>query len=183
IYGLVLAAFVYGELDFKTFARSVIDCASVSGMVLFILGGATSFAWTLTIAQLPHRLVGLLTHAQQSQWVFLLASILLLIVAGSVLEGLPALLILAPLLMPIASQVGVNQLHYGIVLIIAMGIGTFMPPIGVGFYITCAVCETTIEQSARAMVPFLIVLCLGLLAVALVPWFTLYLPMKLQLGG
>ncbi len=183
IYGLVLAGLVYGELDLKAFMRSVVDCASISGMVLFILGGATSFAWTLTIAQLPHRLVGLLTNAQQSHWTFLVASILLLIVAGSVLEGLPALLILAPLLMPIASQVGVNQLHYGIVLIIAMGIGTFMPPIGVGFYITCAVCETTIEDSARAMIPFLIVLCVGLLVVALVPWFTLYLPIRLQLGG
>jgi tripartite ATP-independent transporter DctM subunit len=183
IYGLVLAGLLYRQLDFKTFVRSVIDCASVSGMVLFILGGATSFAWILTIAQLPHRLVGLLTGAHQSQWVFMLASILLLIVAGSVLEGLPALLILAPLLMPIASQVGVNQLHYGIVLIIAMGVGTFMPPIGVGFYITCAVCETTIEKAGCAMIPYLIVLCLGLLVVALVPWFTLYLPVTLQLGG
>lgn len=112
----------------------------------------------------------------------MLASILLLIVAGSLLDGLPALPILAPILMPIATQIGVNELHYGIVLVIAMGIGAFIPPVGVGFYITCAVCETTIEKSGRAMIPFIVVLCLGLVLVALVPWFTLFLPTRLHVG-
>ena len=102
------------------------------------------------------------------------------VLAGTILEGLPALLILAPLLMPIAGQVGVNEIHYGIVLVIAMGIGAFMPPVGVGFYVTCAVCGTSIEKSAQAMIPYLIVLCLGLLLVALVPWFTLFLPERLH---
>jgi TRAP-type C4-dicarboxylate transport system permease large subunit len=152
-------------------------------MILFILGAASSFAWALTMAQLPHRLVGLLSGVHQSQWVFMLASILLLIVTGSILDGFPALLILTPLLMPIASQIGVNELHYGIVLVIAMGIGAFMPPVGVGFYVACAICETTIEKSARAMIPFLVVLCLGLVLVALVPWLTLFLPGKFHLGG
>jgi tripartite ATP-independent transporter DctM subunit len=182
LYGVVLASWVYRELGFRGFVESVIDCASVSGMVLFILGAATSFAWSLTVAQLPQRLVALLAHVQQSQAVFLIASMLLLIVAGSVLEGLPALLILAPLLMPMASQVGVHPLHYGIILVLAMGFGTFMPPIGVGFYISCAVCETRLESAGRAMIPYLIVLWVGLLIVALVPWFTLYLPLTLHLG-
>jgi TRAP-type C4-dicarboxylate transport system permease large subunit len=113
----------------------------------------------------------------------MLASIVLLIVTGSMLDGLPALLILAPILLPIAAQVGVSQLHYGIVLVIAMGIGCFIPPIGVGFYVTCAICETSIERSSRAMMPYFIVLCIGLVVVALIPWFTLYLPVKLHLGG
>lgn len=180
VYGLVLSAVVYRELGMRDFLRGVVDCAAMSGLILFILAAASSFAWALTVAQLPQRLVGLLAGVHQSQWVFLLVSIALLIVAGSILEGLPALLILAPLLMPIATKVGVNDLHYGIVLVIAMGIGAFMPPVGVGFYITCAVCGTTIERSARAMIPFVIVLCLGLLVVALVPWFTLYLPATLH---
>jgi TRAP-type C4-dicarboxylate transport system permease large subunit len=137
----------------------------------------------LAIAHLPQRLVGVLTSGHQSHWLFLLGSILLLIAAGSILEGLPALVILAPILMPIASQLGVSQLHYGIVIVIAMGIGAFIPPVGVGFYTTCAVCGTTIEDSARAMIPFFVVLCLGVLAVALVPWFSLFLPARLHLGG
>ena len=131
---------------------------------------------------LPQRLVEILTSVHESHWLFMLGSILLLIVVGSILEGLPALLILAPILMPIAVQVGISPLHYGIVLLIAMGIGLFMPPIGVGFYVSCAVCETTIEKSTRAMIPFLVVLFLGLLLVALVPWFTLFLPAIFGLG-
>jgi tripartite ATP-independent transporter DctM subunit len=183
IYGIVLAVLIYRELGMREFVRCVIDCAAISGMILFILAAATSFSWVLTVGYLPQRLVEILTGTRESQWLFMLGSILLLIVVGSILEGLPALLILAPILMPIASQVGINQLHYGIVLLIAMGIGLFMPPVGVGFYVSCAVCETTIEKSTRAMIPFLVVLFLSLLLVALVPWFTLFLPAIFHLDG
>jgi tripartite ATP-independent transporter DctM subunit len=180
VYGLVLAGVIYRELGLREFLRGLVHCATVSGFILFILAAASSFAWTLTVARLPQRLIALLAGTHQSQWLFMVASIVLLIVAGTILEGLPALLILAPLLMPIAGQVGVNDIHYGIVLVIAMGIGAFMPPVGVGFYVTCAVCGTSIEKSARAMIPYLIVLCLGLLLVALMPWLTLFLPKRLH---
>jgi tripartite ATP-independent transporter DctM subunit len=183
VYGLVLACIIYKELGLRTFIRGLFACASISGMVLFILGAASTFAWALTVANLPHRLVGLLGGVNQSHWVFMLASIVLLIVTGLVLEGLPALLILAPILLPIASRVGINQLHYGIVLLIAMGIGAFMPPVGVGFYFACAVCETTIEKSSREMIPYLVVLCIALVIVALVPWFTLFLPAQFGMSG
>jgi TRAP-type C4-dicarboxylate transport system permease large subunit len=106
----------------------------------------------------------------------LLATIALMIVAGAALEGLPALLILAPLLMPIAERIGVDPIHYAMVLLIAMGTGAFMPPVGIGFYITCAVCRSSVEASARAMLPYLGVLLLGLLLVAFVPWLTLAVP-------
>ena len=102
---------------------------------------------------------------------------------GAILEGLPALLILAPILLPIAAQVGVSQLHYGIVLLIAMGIGAFAPPVGVGFYFACAVLETKIEASSREMIPYICVLFLGLVLVAMVPWFTLSLPALFHLAG
>jgi tripartite ATP-independent transporter DctM subunit len=182
VYGLILAA-IYGELSLRELVDNVIDCAALSGMILFILAAASSFSWTLSVAHLPQRLVGILTGIHNNQWLFMSGSILLLVVIGSILEGLPALLILAPILMPIARQVGVSQLHYGIILVIAMGIGIFIPPIGIGFYVCCAVCETTIEKSSRAMIPFLVVVCVGLLVVAVVPWFTLFLPAKLHLGG
>lgn len=183
IYGIVLAGLIYRELGMREFLRCIVDCAAISGMILFILAAATSFSWVLTVAYLPQRMVEILAGAHQSQWLFMLGSILLLIAVGSILEGLPALLILAPILLPIATQIGISPLHYGIVLLIAMGIGLFMPPIGVGFYVSCAVCETTIEKSTRAMIPFLLVLFLGLLLVALVPWFTLFLPAVFHLGG
>ncbi len=183
IYGLVLTGIIYQELKFRVFVRGLISSAAVSGMILFILAAAKCFAWVLTVAQLPQRLVLFLSRMHESQVLFMLATILLLIVAGAILEGLPALLILAPIVLPIASLVGVNQLHYGIVLIIAMGFGSFLPGVGVGFYVACAVCETTVEKSGRAMIPYIIVLLFGLLLVALVPWFALYLPAKFHMAG
>ena len=181
IYGLILAGMIYRELGWDQFVRSLISCSAISGMILFILAAASSFSWVLTVAYLPQRLVEVLASVHESHLLFMMGSILLLIVVGSILEGLPALLILAPILMPIAIQVGINPLHYGIVLLIAMGIGLFMPPIGVGFYVSCAVCETTIEKASRAMVPYLCVLVMGLLIVALFPWLTMSLPAAFNL--
>jgi tripartite ATP-independent transporter DctM subunit len=183
IYGLLLAFVVYRAFDSRIFLRTVIDSATLAGMVLFILAAASGFSWALTVAYLPQRLVELLNGAHNSTTVFLLGSIVLLIAVGSLLEGLPALIILAPLLLPIAGQIGLSELHYGIVLLIAMGIGAFLPPVGVGFYVACAIIRTDIEGASRKMVPYLLVLVVGLLIVAFVPWFTVFLPAAFGLGG
>ncbi|MBV8600398.1 MAG: TRAP transporter large permease subunit, partial [Candidatus Eremiobacteraeota bacterium] len=176
IYGVVLAMIVYRELTPGALGRTIVDSASLTGMILFILAAASAFSWVLTVAQLPQRLVGVLHAVNDSVAIFLVGSVILLIVAGSLLEGLPALNVLAPLLIPIAGQIGVSQLHYGMVLIIAMGVGAFMPPAGVGFYVCCAIQRTSVEEAARAMIPYLVVLVVGLLIVTFVPWFTLSLP-------
>jgi len=183
IYGLLLAFLVYRAFDSRIFLRTVIDSATLAGMVLFILAAASGFSWALTVAYLPQRLVELLNGAHNSTTVFLLGSMVLLIAVGSLLEGLPALIILAPLLLPIAGQIGLSELHYGIVLLIAMGIGAFLPPVGVGFYVACAIIRTDIEGATRKMVPYLLVLVVGLLIVAFVPWFTVFLPAAFGLGG
>ena len=176
IYGVALAVIIYREMTLASFLRTVVDGAVLTGMILFILAAASSFSWVLTAANLPQRLVDTLHGFHNSRLVFMLGSIVLLIVVGSLLEGLPALNIMAPLLMPLAVQIGVNPLHFGIVLIIAMGIGAFAPPAGVGFYVCCAVMRTDVGRASRAMLPFFVVLVAGLLVVALVPWLTLVLP-------
>jgi tripartite ATP-independent transporter DctM subunit len=183
VYGLILSCLVYRELDVATFLRTVLDSAMLAGMVLFILGAASGFSWALTVAYLPQRLVDFLHGANDNAALFLIGSIALLIIVGSVLEGLPALIILAPLLLPIAGGIGLSELHYGIVLLIAMGVGAFLPPAGVGFYVACAIMGTDIETASRAMLPYLAVLVIALLIVAFVPWFTVFLPRALGLGG
>jgi tripartite ATP-independent transporter DctM subunit len=183
VYGLILSFLVYRELDLATFLRTVLDSAMLAGMVLFILGAASGFSWALTVAYLPQRLVDLLHGIDNNTVLFLIGSIVLLIVVGSVLEGLPALIILAPLLLPVAGGIGLSELHYGIVLLLAMGIGAFLPPAGVGFYVACAIMRTDIEPASRAMIPYLVVLIIALFIVAFVPWFTVSLPHALNLGG
>jgi tripartite ATP-independent transporter DctM subunit len=176
IYGILLSSVVYREMTLRGFIRIAIDTAALTGVLLFIFAAASSFSWTLTVAYLPQRLVVLLQSVGDSQTIFMICSILLLILVGVLLEGLPSLNVLAPLLIPIAGKLGLSELHYALVLIIAMGIGGFMPFAGVGFYVCCAVMRCDIETASRAMFPYLIMLLAGLLVVAFVPWFTLFLP-------
>jgi len=183
VYGLLLSALLYREMSWQTFIHIVVDTAALTGVLLFIFAAASSFSWTLTVAYLPQRLVTLLQSVGNSQTIFMLCSIVLLILVGVLLEGLPSLNVLAPLLIPIAGKLGLSELHYALVLIIAMGIGGFMPFAGVGFYVCCAVMRCDIETASRAMLPYLIMLIAGLLFVAGVPWFTLALPHYFGFNG
>jgi tripartite ATP-independent transporter DctM subunit len=176
VYGLVLSAAVYREMNFRTFLRTVTDTAALTGVLLFIFAAASGFSWTLTVAYLPQRLVELLHSYGNSTAIFMVGSIVLLIVVGVLLEGLPSLNVLAPLLIPIAGKLGLSELHYALVLIIAMGVGGFMPLAGIGFYVCCAIMRADIEEASRAMLPYLVVVIVGLLMVAFVPWFALFLP-------
>jgi tripartite ATP-independent transporter DctM subunit len=175
VYGLILAAF-YREMGFGDFMRTICDTAALTGVLLFIFAAASAFSWTLTVAYVPQRLVDLLAATGDSATVFMIGSIALLIVVGVLLEGLPSLNVLAPLLLPIAAKVGLSELHYALVLIIAMGIGGFMPLAGVGFYVCCAVMRCDVETASRAMLPYLAMVLVGLLVIAFVPWFALFLP-------
>ena len=134
-----LSMVVYREMDLKSFLRTVTDTAALTGVLLFIFAAASGFSWTLTVAYLPQRLVELLHSVGNSTAIFMIGSIVLLIVVGVLLEGLPSLNVLAPLLLPIAGKLGLSGLHYALVLIIAMGVGGFMPLAGVGFYVCCAI--------------------------------------------
>ena len=176
VYGLFLAMVVYREMGLDEFVRTIGDTASLTGLLLFIFAAASAFSWTLTVAYVPQRLVDLIGSTGNSAPIFLIGSIALLIVVGVLLEGLPSLNVLAPLLLPIAGRVGLSELHYALVLIIAMGVGGFMPLAGVGFYVCCAVMRCDIEAASRAMLPYLAVVLIGLLIIAFVPWFVLFLP-------
>jgi tripartite ATP-independent transporter DctM subunit len=176
LYGLALALAVYREMNLTSFLHTLADTAALTGVLLFIFAAASAFSWTLTVAYLPQRLVDLLHALGNSTAIFMTGSIALLIVIGVLLEGLPSLNVVAPLLIPIAGKLGLSEMHYALVLIIAMGVGGFMPLAGVGFYVCCAIMRCDIERASRAMLPYMIVIIIGLLIVAFVPWFALALP-------
>ncbi len=180
LYGLILAYAIYRAVDLRQLYAIAVECCLLAGMVLFIISAAFSFAWTLTAANLPANLAMILHSAGDSRVIFIIASIVLLIVVGSLLEGLPALIILGPLLMPIATGLGMDIIHYSMIMILAMGIGIFIPPIGIGFYVSCAVSESRLEATGKAMLPYLAVLIFGVMVVAFVPWVTLVVPHLLR---
>ena len=183
LYGLALAMVVYRQMDFRSFLRSVVDTASLAGVLMFLFAASSGFSWTLTVAYVPQNLVALLHRIGDSTAVFMVGSIVLIILVGVLLEGLPSLNVLAPLLLPIAGQIGLSELHYALVLIIGMGCGGFMPLAGVGFYVCCAIMQTDVEKASRAMVPYLAFVIIGLLIVAFVPWLALFLPHSLGFRG
>ncbi len=178
LYALVVGGVAFRELGPRAVARSFIQSANRSGLVLFIVAAAQALAFVLTLQQVPHMLAEMLIGLSHQGGVtmFLLLSIAILIVMGSVLEGAAALIIFGPLLLPVATQVGIGPLHYAVVLVIAMGIGLFAPPLGLGLYGTCLIGEVPIEMAVKPMLGYLGLLLATLMVIAFVPGITLWLP-------
>jgi TRAP-type C4-dicarboxylate transport system permease large subunit len=145
---------------------------------LFIVAAAQSLAFVLTLQQVPHAVGDLMLSLSGSQgvWLFMLLSIAVLIVMGSVLEGAAALIIFGPLLVPVAVKLGIDPLHFGVVLVVAMGIGLFAPPLGLGLYGACLIGNVPIEQTVKPILGYLGLLLLCLLVIAFVPAISTALP-------
>ena len=178
VYALVVGGLAFRELSPGRAARSFAQAATRSGLVLFIVAAAQSVAFMLTLQQVPQMLADAMIALSQNggSAVFMLLSIAILIVMGSVLEGAAALIIFAPLLVPVAARMGIAPLHYGVVLVIAMGIGLFAPPLGLGLYGACLIGDVPIEATVRPMLRWLGLLLVCLLVIAFVPGLTLWLP-------
>jgi tripartite ATP-independent transporter DctM subunit len=183
VYALALGVIFYREMGPRSFWNTVVQTCTTSGMILFIISSAFAFSWSLSVVNLPDKVGAALLSIGGSTWLFLVGTVVTLIVTGAVLEGLPALLIFGPMLMPIAVKLGIDPLQYGIILIISMGFGTFSPPVGIGVYVTCGMVETSMEEITRKLGPYLIVLFLGILAVTFVPWFSLAIPRALHMAN
>jgi tripartite ATP-independent transporter DctM subunit len=177
-YAIVIGSVVFGELGWKSAAHSFVQAATRSGLVLFIVAAAQSLAFILTLQQVPHAVgdVMLALSKTNGVWLFMLLSIAVLIVMGSVLEGAAALIIFGPLLLPVAVKLGIDPLHFGVVLVIAMGIGLFAPPLGLGLYGACLIGNVPIEQTVKPILAYLGLLLLCLLVVAFVPIISTALP-------
>jgi len=178
LYALVVGAVLFRELSVGAAWRSFTQAAIRSGLIMFIVAAAQSLAFVLTLQQIPHSLGEALVSLSQSHgsWVFMLLSIAILIVMGSVLEGAAALIIFGPLLVPVAAKLGIAPLHFGVVLVVAMGIGLFAPPLGLGLYGACLVGNVPIEQTVKPIFGYLGLLLVCLLVIAFVPPLTLWLP-------
>jgi tripartite ATP-independent transporter DctM subunit len=178
VYAIVVGSIVFRELSLRTAAHSFVQAATRSGLVLFIVAAAQSLAFVLTLQQVPHAVGDLMLSLSGSQgvWLFMLLSIVVLIVMGSVLEGAAALIIFGPLLMPVAVKLGIDPLHFGVVLVIAMGIGLFAPPLGLGLYGACLIGNVPIEQTIKPIMGYLGLLFVCLLVIAFVPSISTALP-------
>lgn len=176
VYAFVVGVFVYKEICWRDLPRIVINSAVTSGIVIFMVGAASSFSWILAYERVTQDLARGMLHISSAPWVFFVISMLVFIVLGAILEGLPAIIICLPIFLPIATQLKIDPLHYSTMVVAATGIGLFLPPFGIGLYIASSFANLRAEQTYRAMLPYIGVLCVGMLILMAVPWLTLVVP-------
>ena len=171
-YTFVVGVTIYRRFDWRRLYPILVDTASLSGAILIIIGTATAMAWALTQSGFSGQLAQWMLAVPGGAIGFMIVSALAFIVLGSVLEGIPAIVLFGPLLFPIARSVGVNEVHYAMVAVFAMGLGLFAPPFGVGFYSSCAIGKVDPARAMTRIWPYLGALFVALLLVACIPWLS-----------
>ena len=172
VYSILAGLLIYRQFPIRRLYPMLIETAALSGAILLIIGAATGMAWALTQSGFSALLATFMTGLPGGIPTFLAVTIVAFVILGSVLEGIPAIVLFGPLLFPIAKQVGVHEVHYAMVVILAMGIGLFAPPFGVGYYAACAVGRVDPAQGMRPIAGYVAALVVGLAIVAAIPWIS-----------
>jgi tripartite ATP-independent transporter DctM subunit len=176
LYAMVVGVGVYRETPLRDLPRLFLDSAVLSAVSMWLVASASVFTWLLARNQVPQLVSGAILSISSAPWFFILASIVIFIVFAALLEGFPAVIILGPIFYPIATQMGVSTLHFSIIIVACVGIGLFLPPVGIGLFVAAGIARTDMSAVMRPFAPYLGVLLLGLLIVAFVPWITTVLP-------
>jgi tripartite ATP-independent transporter DctM subunit len=173
VYTIVVGLLIYRQFDWSRMVPMLVETASLSGVILLIVGAATSMAWALTQSGFSQQLSSVIASLPGGKFTFMAASIVVFVVLGSVLEGIPVIVLFGPLLFPIAEKVGIHEVHYAMVTVLAMGIGLFAPPFGVGFYAAGAIGRIDPNLGIRPIMAYLLAMLVGLVVVAAVPWVSI----------
>ena len=172
-YAVLAGILLYRQFDWRRLPKMLVETASLTGAIIFIIGCATAMAWGLTQSGFSRDLAQAMAAVPGGAWGFLAISIVAFTILGSVLEGIPAIVLFGPLVFPIAKQVGVHEVHYSMVVIFAMGIGLFAPPFGVGYYGACAISKINPDEGLKYIWGYILALLIGLVVVAAVPWISI----------
>ena len=172
VYAMVIGAVLYGGLTWRGIYGMLVETAALTGAILLILGTALAMAWAITQAGVAQNIATFMTGLPGGWITFMLMTIVVFLILGCILEGLPAIVLMAPLMFPIAKKLGINDIHYSMVVVTAMNIGLMTPPIGIGFYLACRIGNVSPDEAIGAIWPYLIALMVGLFIIAYVPWIS-----------
>jgi tripartite ATP-independent transporter DctM subunit len=176
VYALFLGLVVYREFDLRELPRLIVETVETTGIVLALVMTAAALAWCLSIARVPQTLTPLIVEHISHPLMFLLAVNILLLVVGCFMEALAAMLILIPILTPVAAHLGINPIQFGVIFVLNLMIGTVTPPVGVVLFITSRIAGISFEAMSRAIIPWLIPLLATLAAITVWPPLTTWLP-------
>ena len=172
VYTVIAGLLIYRQFDWKRLFPMLVDTAALSGAILLIIGCATGMAWALTQSGFSRQLVTVMAGVPGGQAGFMAISVVAFVILGSVLEGIPAIVLFGPLLFPVARALDVHEVHYAMVVIFAMGLGLFAPPFGVGFYAACAIGKVSPDVAMPRVWRYLAALFVALVIIAAVPWLS-----------
>ena len=176
IYAFVIAVFVYRDIGMRHVPKVLVDAARVTVMLMFIIANALLFAHVLTTERIPQAIAERIVAWGMAPWQFLLVVNVLLLIAGNFMEPTGIILILAPILFPIATELGIDPVHLGVIMTVNMEIGMVTPPVGLNLFVTSGITGMSVMQTVRAALPWLSVLLVFLIIVTYVPAITMFLP-------
>jgi C4-dicarboxylate transporter DctM subunit len=176
VYALIVAVFIYRDLKFKDLPEVFVDASRTTVMLMFIVANAMLFAHVLTTERIPQTIAEQIVAYGMEPWMFLLVVNVILLIAGNFMEPTGIILILAPIFFPIATQLGIDPIHLGIIMVVNMEIGMVTPPVGLNLFVTSGITGMSIMQVTHAALPWLLVLLLFLGLITYIPEISLFLP-------
>ncbi len=180
VYAFVCGMFIYRELKPKDLFRVIATSCVTTSAVMAIIGCATVFTKILTITKTPDMVSAWIVSIAGSAFSVLLLINLMLLIVGCFMDTPPAIMVLAPILQPMAVSVGMHPVHFGVVMVVNLAIGYITPPLGVNLFVASRIGNETLEQVIRGIIPFILVMLTCLLIITFVPWISMWLPMFLQ---
>ena len=171
-YAVIIGLTIYRRFEWRRVYPMLVETASLSGAILIIIATATAMAWALTQSGFSHSLVKLMVSMPGGRGGFIAASVVLFVLLGSFLEGIPAVVLFGPLLFPVSRIMGVHDVHYAMMVILGMGVGLFSPPFGVGFYAACAIGKVSPDEAMGRVFPYMAAVLAALIVVAAIPWLS-----------
>ena len=176
VYAAIVALFIYRDIGFRDLPRVLVQASKTTVMLMFIIANALLFAHVLTTERIPQAIAETIVGAGLEAWTFLIVVNVLLLIAGCFMEPTGIILILAPILFPIAQHLGIDPVHFGIIMVVNLEIGMVTPPVGLNLFVMAGIAKMEILQVVRAAMPWMAVLFVFLLLTTYVPWLSTFLP-------
>jgi C4-dicarboxylate transporter DctM subunit len=180
-YSLFVGVFILRTLKLKDLPRIFFRSAVATSTILIVMGMANAFSWVLATQQVPQKVSGFILSISQNPYVILFLINIFLLIVGCFLEGLAAIILIVPILMPLVTQIGIDPLHFGLIVVVNLMIGLLTPPLGLCLFVVCGIAKIKLGSLFKQVIPFLIVEIIILFVISYMPWFTLTLPRLFKL--
>lgn len=176
VYAFICGVFIHKELDFKNLFVTVGNACSTTATTMVILGCATAFTKILTIQQIPNMITNAIISATDNAFLILMLINILLLIVGCFMDTTPAIMVLAPILLPVATSIGINPVHFGIIMVVNLAIGFITPPLGINLFVASRVGAEPLETVTKGIIPFILVMLVCLLLITYIAPISMSLP-------